>query len=138
MAVRGTGSIITYSNISDTDIPVLIQGGSIIPMRLESANTTRALRNKPFELLVAPESDGSASGSLYLDDGESLVQLGTSEIIFTLSDSILKAEGTFGFPTVLQVRSVTIMGSSDAQTYELNMAFCRTKIEAKCSNVLLY
>ncbi|KAF2628391.1 glycoside hydrolase family 31 protein [Macroventuria anomochaeta] len=122
-AVQGAGSTITYSNIPDTDIPVLVHGGSIVPMRLESANTTRALRDKPFELLIAPESDGTASGSLYLDDGESLEQSGTSEIKFTLSGSTLKAEGTFGFPTVLQIKSVTMMGSGDAQSYELNKGF---------------
>jgi alpha-glucosidase len=92
-------------------------------MRTESANTTRALRDKPFELLIAPGSDGSASGSLYLDDGESLEQSGTSEIKFTLSGSTLKAEGTFGFPTVLQIKSITVMGSGDAQSYELNKGF---------------
>lgn len=122
-AVQGAGSTITYSNVPDTDIPVLVHGGSIVPMRIESANTTRALRDKPFELLIAPESDGSASGSLYLDDGESLEQSGTSEIKFTLSGSTLKAEGTFDFPTVLQIKSVTVMGSGDAHSYELNKGF---------------
>ena len=92
-------------------------------MRVESANTTRELRDKPFELLIAPENDGSASGSLYLDDGENLVQTGVSEIKFTLSGSTLKAEGTFGFSTFLQIRSVTVMGSGDAKTYELKKGF---------------
>lgn len=122
-AVQGSGSTVTYSDVPDTDIPVLVHGGSIVPLRLESANTTRALRDKSFELLVAPEKDGSATGNLYLDDGESLEQSGTSEITFTLSGSTLKAEGTFKFPTVLQIKSVTIMGSGDAQSYELNKDF---------------
>lgn len=122
-AVQGTGSTITYSDLATTDIAVLVHGGSIVPLRTESANTTRALRDKPFELLIAPESDGTASGSLYLDDGESLEQSGTSEIKFTLNGTTLKAEGTFGFPTVLQIKSVTIMGSGDAQSYELNKRF---------------
>ncbi|KAL1655516.1 hypothetical protein SLS61_001980 [Didymella pomorum] len=121
--VQGAGSTITYSDMSTSDIAVLVHGGSIVPLRTESANTTRALRDKSFELLVAPESDGTASGSLYLDDGESLEQSGTSEIKFTLNGTILKAEGTFGFPTVLQIESVTIMGSGDAQSYELHKGF---------------
>jgi alpha-glucosidase len=122
-AVQGAGSTITYSDVPTTDIAVLVHGGSIVPLRTESANTTRALRDKPFELLVAPRSDGTASGSLYLDDGESLDQSGTSEIRFALSGSTLKAEGTWDFPTVLQIKSVTIMGSGDAQSYELNKGF---------------
>lgn len=109
--------------MSTSDIAVLVHGGSIVPLRTESANTTRALRDKAFELLVAPESDGTASGSLYLDDGESLEQSGTSEIKFTLNGTTLKAEGTFGFPTVLQIKSVTIMSSGEAQSYELNKSF---------------
>ena len=121
--VNGTGTTITYSDVPDTDIPVLVHGGSIVPMRLESANTTKELRDKPFELLIAPEDDGSASGTLYLDDGENLEQSGTSEIRFTLAGMTLKAEGTFGFPTTTQIRSVTIMGSDDAATYDLNKGF---------------
>lgn len=35
----------------------------------------------------------------------------------------LKAEGTFEFPTTTQIRSVTIMGSDDAATYDLNKGF---------------
>lgn len=122
-AVQGAGSTITYSNVPTTDIAVLVHGGSIVPLRTESANTTRALRDKPFELLVAPESDGTASGYLYLDDGENLEQSGTSEIKYTLNGSTLTAEGTFGFPTVLRIESVTIMGSGDAKSYDLNKGF---------------
>lgn len=121
--VQGAGSTITYSNVPDTDIPVLVHGGSIVPMRTESANTTKALREKPFELLIAPGSDGSATGSLYLDDGESLEQSEISDIKFTLSGSTLTAEGTFRFPAVVQIKSVTVMGSGDAQSYELNKGF---------------
>ncbi|KAF3009844.1 hypothetical protein E8E13_010453 [Curvularia kusanoi] len=122
-SVNGSGSTITYSDVPDTDIPVLVHGGSIIPMRAKSANTTRELRDQPFELLIAPEHDGSASGTLYLDDGENLEQSGTSEIQFTFDGSTLKAEGTFGFPTILQIKHVTVMGSGDAKTYELNKDF---------------
>jgi alpha-glucosidase len=92
-------------------------------MRVESANTTRALRDKSFELLVAPDANGNASGTLYLDDGESLEQAETSEIKFTFDGSTIKADGTFGFSTLLRVTSVTVMGSSDFQTYELDEGF---------------
>jgi alpha-glucosidase len=120
-AVSGAGSTITYSDVPDTDIPVLVQGGSIVPMRTESANTTRALRDKPFELLVALDSNGNASGTLYLDDGESLQQSETSEIKLSFSGSTLSADGTFGFPTVLKIARVTVMsGGGGAQSYDLD------------------
>ncbi|KAF2126870.1 glycoside hydrolase family 31 protein [Dothidotthia symphoricarpi CBS 119687] len=118
--VAGAGSMITYTNITHTDIPVLVRGGSIIPMRINSANTTTALRNQNFELFVAPDADGKANGTLYLDDGESLVQNGTSEIMFSWNGSMITTRGTFGFPTTLYVKSVTVMGDGDAHKYELN------------------
>ena len=52
-------------------IQIHVHGGHIIPMQ-EPAMTTAASRNNPFSLLVALDSTGSASGDMYLDDGESL------------------------------------------------------------------
>jgi alpha-glucosidase (family GH31 glycosyl hydrolase) len=48
-----------------------IRGGYIIPMQ-EPGMTTVASRKNPFSLLVALDETGSASGDVYLDDGESL------------------------------------------------------------------
>lgn len=118
--VAGAGSTITYSNVTHTDIPVLVRGGSIVPARVNSANTTTALRNQNFELIVAPDVDGKASGTLYLDDGESLVQTGTSEITFSWNGSAITTTGKFGFETVLQVTSITVMGDGDARQYDSN------------------
>lgn len=36
-------------------------------------NTTTTTRNNPYELIVALDENGEASGTLYLDDGYSLV-----------------------------------------------------------------
>ncbi|KAH8919533.1 glycoside hydrolase family 31 protein [Atractiella rhizophila] len=54
------------------EIPIHIKGGSVIPLRAESANTTKVLRTKDFELVVAVDKAGKASGSLYIDDGVSI------------------------------------------------------------------
>ena len=117
--VSGAGSTITYSNVSTSDIPILVSGGSIIAARVKGAMTTKALRDEDFELLVAPDTEGNASGTLYLDDGESLVQGGTSEIVFTWDGDKIKMKGTFGFSTRVGVKSVTIM-DDEPQKYELN------------------
>jgi alpha-glucosidase len=117
--VSGAGSTITYSDVGTSDIPILVAGGSIIPARVKSAMTTKALRANDFELLVAPDAEGNASGTLYLDDGESLVQSGTSEIVFTWDGKKIKMAGTFGFSTSVGVKSVTVMGG-EPKTYELN------------------
>jgi alpha-glucosidase len=117
--VSGAGTTITYNNVSTSDIPILVSGGSIIPARVKGAMTTRALRDNDFELLVAPDAQGNARGKLYLDDGESLVQSGTSEIAFTWDGDKIKMTGTFGFPTRVGVKSITIM-NNEPQKYELN------------------
>jgi len=118
--IQSTGASITYTNVLFTDIPVHVRGGNIIPTRVNSANTTTALRNEDFELLVAPDKDGRASGSLYLDDGESLVQAGTSEITFTWDGKTVRMDGTFGYKTSVGVRSVTVMKEGGAIKYGLN------------------
>jgi hypothetical protein len=118
--ISGAGSLITHDNVGTSDIPILVEGGSIIPARIKSAMTTRALRDQDFELLVAPDAKGKASGTLYLDDGENLVQTGTSEIMFTWDGSTVRATGTFGFPTILRFKSVTVYGEVP-QKYEINM-----------------
>ncbi|KAF1835178.1 alpha/beta-glucosidase agdC [Decorospora gaudefroyi] len=117
--VSGAGKTITYSDVADTDIPILVRGGSIIPLRVKSAMTTRALRDQNFELWVAPDADGNAEGSLYLDDGESLVQDGTSEIRFSWDGLTLKMEGTFRFETKLVLKSFSVLGD-DVRTYRLD------------------
>jgi len=53
-------------------IPVHIRGGVIIPIQQPSLTTTDTRKN-PFGLIVAlSNSSGSAQGTLYYDDGESL------------------------------------------------------------------
>lgn len=96
-----------------------IKGGSIIPARINSTNTTTALRDIDFELLVAPDKDGKATGSLYLDDGESIEQKETSEIEFRFEDGKVLARGTFGFKTSVRVKSVTVMGDGEPVKYDV-------------------
>jgi alpha-glucosidase len=112
--VRGTGANTTVSNVTLTDIPLHIRGGSIIPMRLSSANTTAALRKQNFQLTIAPGLDGTAKGDLYLDDGESLVQNATSQITFDYAQGQLVVGGTFGYQTNLTIDTVILLGTSNS------------------------
>ncbi len=118
--VSGAGTTISYSNVTDSDIPILVRGGSIIPLRVKSANTTTALRSQDFELLVAPGKDGKAQGSLYLDDGYSLVQNGVSEISFSWDGSSIQMQGSFEFAAEVGLDSMTLLGSNGTQKYGLN------------------
>ncbi len=57
-------------------IPVYIRGKNIMPIQ-EPAMVTRDARNNPWGLIAALSLEGTASGSLYIDDGASLVQNAT-------------------------------------------------------------
>lgn len=109
--MRGNGGNLTITNVDFTAIPVHIRGGSIIPLRVDGADTTAALRMLDFNVLVAPGMDGAAKGSLYLDDGESLVQRATSEIMFAYDGTSLSMTGSFGYDMGnVKVAKVTVLG----------------------------
>ncbi|XP_066368936.1 probable alpha-glucosidase Os06g0675700 isoform X1 [Miscanthus floridulus] len=64
-----TGKRVTLPAPADT-VNVHVAGGNILPLQLPALTTSRA-RQTVFHLLVALAEDGSASGELFLDDGES-------------------------------------------------------------------
>lgn len=51
-------------------IPLLMQGGHIIPRRDRPRRSSGLMRYDPFTLVVVLGKGGNAEGSLYLDDGE--------------------------------------------------------------------
>lgn len=95
-------------------------------MRQSPGYTTSETKNSPLELLVAPGREGgegeapaTATGSLYLDDGDSLIQPldTTSEISFfyeASSSSTLFINGTFAYPITSHalLASVMVLGVS--------------------------
>lgn len=110
--VTGTGSTVTVNNVAFTSIPLYIRAGNIIPMRIKSAKTTTALRTENFVLTVAPNAQGFANGTLYLDDGESITPSSTSDITFTYSNGQLVTSGSFGYdPGNVAITEVIVLGS---------------------------
>lgn len=116
--VQTTGSNVTESNLTTSDIPVHIRGGSIIPLRTSSANTTKALRGQDFYILVAPGADGAAQGRLYLDEGERIEQPEVSEVEFAFQGGKFTASGSFGYPGAegesITVARVVVLGQEKA------------------------
>ncbi|RWA07552.1 hypothetical protein EKO27_g7548 [Xylaria grammica] len=126
--VQGKGATITVDDVAFTNIPVHIRGGTVLPLRSASGNTTELVRQNDFTLVVAPGSDGKASGSLYLDDGDSLdVGDKYSDISFDWDGNTLRAEGTFGYETGVVVEVIKVLGGEEPVTKEgkwsLNEAF---------------
>ncbi|KAI7577260.1 alpha-glucosidase, partial [Hortaea werneckii] len=113
-AVRGQGEEVTLTDIAYTTIPLYYKGGSVVAMRSNSSNTTTALRKEDFTIVIAPGLDGTAKGSLYLDDGVSLEQGATSYIHFHYSaNGEFRMEGTFDYESGNSITSVMVLGSGD-------------------------
>lgn len=91
-------------------IPLFIRGGQIIPLRVKSGMTTREVREKDFELIVALGRDRTAEGRLYLDDGESLEQERTSDMRVEFQNGTLSVTGTFEYDTPTRLKAVTVLG----------------------------
>lgn len=115
--VRGNGSTITLADIDYQTIPIHIRGGTILPLRSESANTTTELRKKGFNMVIAPGLDGRASGSLYLDEGNDLEQPNTSMITFTFANGLFSMTGSHGYDAGVNVVSITILGQTGPPAY---------------------
>lgn len=112
--VQGAARNTSRSGVAWDDLPMHVRGGTIIPVRSESASTTTALRSKNFQLLVAPGADARATGSLYLDDGKS-VDVGNnfSLIDFSWDGKTLTSSGTFGFnASDVHVEAIIFMGAT--------------------------
>lgn len=112
--VRGEGSMVTLSDVDFNTIPLHIRGGCVLALRAESANTTTELRKNPFQIVVAPGLDGSASGYLYLDEGNLIEQPSTSFINFTYSSGTFSMKGDYGYDAGVDVEAVTILGVTSA------------------------
>lgn len=110
--VHGTGSYINLTDVGFDTIPLHIRGGAILPLRAESANTTTELRKQNFILWVAPNATHQASGTLYLDDGDSIKQAGTSSIVFGYENGSFSIAGEFGYETDLVNQNISILDSN--------------------------
>jgi len=103
-------------------IPVYVRGGSVLPLQ-EPGMTTYESRQNPWSLLVALDAQGAASGSLYIDDGESLVQNSTLFVEFSATEGSLYASAMGTYNASQPLANVTVMGvGSSPQNVSLNGA----------------
>lgn len=93
-------------------IPVFVRGGSILPMQ-EPALTTREARSTPWSLLTSLSSQGTATGQLYLDDGESLFPNATLRVQFHASHNKLTAMARGNWKETNPLSELTILGVSE-------------------------
>jgi alpha-glucosidase len=107
--VQGQGTEVTLT-ANFTTIPLHIRGGAVLPLRVSGALTTVELRKTDFELVVAPDAKGKASGALYVDDGESVTPAKKTELKFEYSKGELSVKGKFGYELGVKVARVRVAG----------------------------
>jgi len=124
--VDGTGQYVTLPNVNYTEIPLHIRGGVVLPLRAKGAMTTTDLRKEDFELVVAPGTDGTARGSLYVDDGVSIAQTKTTHVQMTYAKGRLSVSGEFAYDVGVRVSSVVFLGIEQAPRAVADLASSRT------------
>jgi alpha-glucosidase len=92
-------------------IPVYVRGGSVLPMQ-EPGYTTYESRRNPWALLVALSLNGTASGSLYVDDGESITPNATLCVEFSAGSGKLSASATGDWKDTNPLANITMLGLS--------------------------
>ncbi|KAL0942150.1 alpha-glucosidase [Colletotrichum truncatum] len=107
--IQGKGETVFLADQDYTTIPLFIRGGTVLPLRANSAMTTKKLREEDFELLIAVNRNGTAKGQLYLDDGVSLEQAGVTHVTFEYKDGKVAVDGEFGYKTPLKVSKITLL-----------------------------
>ncbi|ODM93071.1 Maltase-glucoamylase, intestinal [Orchesella cincta] len=88
-----------------------IVGGNVLPTQ-EPALNTELSRNNPFGLIVALDDQGTASGSLFFDDGDSIGTIENEEYFLaeftvtskTLTSTVVKN----GYPEMSQKKVTTV------------------------------
>ncbi|KAI9284580.1 alpha glucosidase [Umbelopsis sp. AD052] len=94
-----------------THIPLHVRGGAILPLKAPKM-TIDATYATPYELLVALDTSGKASGRLYIDDGHSIEQQKTSDIDFKFAKGKLSASGKFHYHEQTKLEKIAVLGSS--------------------------
>ncbi|KAF2088804.1 glycoside hydrolase family 31 protein [Saccharata proteae CBS 121410] len=112
--VVGNASYIHLDDVGFTSIPLHVRGGSIVPLRAASANTTTELRKQNFTLMIAPGLDGKASGSLYLDEGDAIEQPETSLIEMDFNGTHLSTSGSFGYDPGVSIEGIVLLGANNS------------------------
>ena len=86
----------------------------MLPLRAAGAMTTTELRAQAFQFVVAPGTNGTATGALYIDDGVSITQNGTTSAKMAYVQGKLTVSGSFDVD--VELASVWFLGIEQAPT----------------------
>ena len=98
--------------------PIHLRGGSIFPISSESHHANSdSVRQKPFDILVLPDTDKSAYGDLFWDDGDSIETIKNNQYNYftfklhsncSMDINVIKS----GYSTKLVISDVVIYGTN--------------------------
>lgn len=103
-----------YTSLSTplTATNVHVRGGKILPMQ-QAAMTTTAVRQSPFNILIALDENNKADGDLFLDDGVQMDIDDYSYVTFLVSDSTFSSTVQLNmYDNDLIVEKLTILGAN--------------------------
>lgn len=88
------GGSMSVVSVSLDDIPAYYRGGSIVVRKDRPRRSSRAMALDPYTLVVALDSNGEASGRVYLDDGISQ-DVGSNRALrgITMRGGVLRCAG---------------------------------------------
>ncbi|ODQ61067.1 glycoside hydrolase family 31 protein [Wickerhamomyces anomalus NRRL Y-366-8] len=98
-------------------IPIFIKGGSITPRKDRYRRSSKLMKYDPYTLVIALDTNKSAKGSLYIDDGETF-NYENGEFLyidFSLQDGELQAavkDGSLSVPN--SIEKILIVGLESA------------------------
>lgn len=112
----------TYTKeVTLSDIPILLKGGSSVFIRPRYRRSSRLMRNDPYQVVIALDKNGQAVGQLYVDDGESFDYKKGKFISVTLAANTNSIEGVsfsgdeeYAKISPLYIEKITILGLEQA------------------------
>lgn len=108
-------------------IPLYLRGGSVIPMQ-GPALTTRAVRNTNWGILAALSSNKTATGELYLDDGQSLHPNVTMDVRFHANRTSLSAAARGSWVEGNPLANVTVLGVERGPSEDNGVRFNKKRV----------
>lgn len=93
-------------------INVHIRDGSVLLLHSKPAYTTAETRAGPYSLLISQAAGGSAFGSAYIDDGETIPPTPNRTIVFNVSKRSLKVSTQGNFHVAQKLDTITILGTN--------------------------
>nr|XP_029729830.1 neutral alpha-glucosidase AB-like [Aedes albopictus] len=104
--------------VDELKIPVFQRGGTVVPTRRIVRKSSVLMRDDPYTLQVALDGNGSARGTLYVDDEESMAYRHGSykytEYIFRNNTLMSRnIDATAAYKTDVTIEAVIIVGLTD-------------------------